>query len=71
MADVTFTENIQRHVACPPCRVTSRNVRKVLEAVFAENERARSQENSRQRLAANLPPVYCVRSERHPAWDKT
>ncbi len=41
MAEVTFTENIQRHVACPPCRVTGRNVRDVLEAVFATNERAR------------------------------
>ncbi len=41
MAEVTFTENIQRHVACPRRRVAGRNVHDVLEAVFAENERAR------------------------------
>ncbi len=41
MALVTFTENIQRHVACPLCRVGGCNVREVLEAVFTENERAR------------------------------
>lgn len=41
MAEVIFTENIQRHVACPSCRVAGRNVHEVLEAVFAENERAR------------------------------
>ena len=42
MAQVAFTPNIQRHVACPPKDVTGRTVRDVLEAVFAENEGARS-----------------------------
>ncbi len=41
MALVTFTENIQRHVASPPCQVGGRNVREVLDAIFASNERAR------------------------------
>lgn len=41
MIDVVFTENIQRHVSCPPARVEGRTVRDALQAVFAENERAR------------------------------
>ncbi|MEX0713885.1 MAG: MoaD/ThiS family protein [Pirellulales bacterium] len=42
MPRVVFTENIQRHVACPPCDVTGNTVREVLHAVFAVNNRARS-----------------------------
>ncbi len=42
MAVVAFTENIQRHVSCPTCDVGGGTVREVLEAVFVENERARS-----------------------------
>lgn len=42
MAMLTFTANIQRHVACPPCQVEGANVRAVLEAAFAENPVARS-----------------------------
>jgi hypothetical protein len=38
---VRFTQNIQRHVACPPVEVSGATVREVLEAVFAGNERAR------------------------------
>lgn len=38
---VVFTENIQRHVPCPPRQVTGCTVREVLDAVFATNERAR------------------------------
>jgi hypothetical protein len=38
---VTFTEAIQRHVACPPTTVGGGTVREVLDAVFAENPRAR------------------------------
>ena len=41
MAHVTFTRNIQRHVSCPPVDAAGRTVREVLEAVFAENPRAR------------------------------
>jgi len=42
MARVTFTANIQRHVVCPPMDVAGTTVRAVLEAIFAENPRARS-----------------------------
>jgi len=42
MTRVTFTANIQRHVACPPTDVGGGTVRAVLDAVFAENPRARS-----------------------------
>ena len=42
MASVTFTSNIQRHVACPPAVAPGRTVREVLDVVFADNPRARS-----------------------------
>ena len=42
MVQVGFTENIQRHVECPPTDVQGTTVREVLDAVFADNERARS-----------------------------
>jgi len=41
MTRVTFTANIQRHVSCPPADVPGRTVREVLDAVFAQNPRAR------------------------------
>jgi hypothetical protein len=41
MAKVRFTENIQRHVQCPPCEAPGRTVREVLDVVFRTNERAR------------------------------
>jgi sulfur-carrier protein len=41
MARVTFTQNIQRHLSCPPTDVPGATVRDVLEGVFASNERAR------------------------------
>jgi sulfur-carrier protein len=41
MVCVSFTQNIQRHVTCPPTHVTGNTVRDVLDCVFAENERAR------------------------------
>ena len=41
MPRVTFTDNIQRHVPCPPCEVAGGTVGEVLEAVFAGNARAR------------------------------
>ena len=41
MPRVVFTQNIQRHVECPPSDVAGSTVREVLDAVFATNERAR------------------------------
>jgi sulfur-carrier protein len=41
MARVTFTPNLQRHVACPPADAPGGTVREVLDAAFAGNERAR------------------------------
>lgn len=41
MTRVTFTANIQRHVTCPPVDVPGRTVREVLDAVWAQNPRAR------------------------------
>ncbi len=38
---VTFTENLQRHVACPPSAVGGKTVREVLDAVFSTNQRVR------------------------------
>jgi molybdopterin converting factor small subunit len=42
MAKVFFTANIQRHVVCPETEAAGRNVREVLENVFAGNPQARS-----------------------------
>jgi hypothetical protein len=42
MARVTFTQNIQRHVACPPSDAPGATVREVLDRVFAQNPRARA-----------------------------
>ncbi|HWL94373.1 MAG TPA: MoaD/ThiS family protein [Phycisphaerae bacterium] len=41
MARVSFTQNIQRHIECPPCAVGGDTVRAVLDAVFARNPKAR------------------------------
>jgi sulfur-carrier protein len=41
MAHVTFTPNIQRHVACPDADAAGATVRDVLDAIFAANPRAR------------------------------
>ena len=42
MPRVEFTPNLQRHVACPPRAVAGATVREVLDAAFADNDRARS-----------------------------
>lgn len=41
MALVTFTDVIQRHVACPPTEVAASTIREALDAVFSANPRAR------------------------------
>ena len=41
VATVRFTDNIQRHVACPPALCAGATVRESLDAYFASNERAR------------------------------
>lgn len=41
MATVSFTRNIQRHVACPDTTAPGGSVREVLDRVFADNPRAR------------------------------
>jgi hypothetical protein len=41
MPRVVFTQNIQRHVACPEIDVSGSTVREALDAAFAENPQAR------------------------------
>ncbi|MEE8169133.1 MAG: MoaD/ThiS family protein [Phycisphaerae bacterium] len=41
MPRLGFTENIQRHVACPPGDYPGATVREVLDAFFAANAQAR------------------------------
>ena len=41
MATVRFTQNIQRHVPCPPLEVEGGTLRDVLERYFQANEKAR------------------------------
>lgn len=41
MVSVSFTQNIQRHVACPTTEAAGQTVREVLDAVFETNPRAR------------------------------
>lgn len=41
MVSVVFTENIQRHVACPPASVNGSTIGEVLDRFFERNERAR------------------------------
>ncbi len=42
MAKVSFTPNIQRHVACPATQAPGVSVREVLDHVFTANPAARS-----------------------------
>ncbi len=42
MVLVTFTPNLQRHIACPPVEVEAGTVREALDAAFAGNARARA-----------------------------
>jgi hypothetical protein len=41
MPRVTFTANLQRHVACPPCEAAGETVRQVLDAAFLNYPKAR------------------------------
>jgi hypothetical protein len=41
MAEVVFTKNLQRHVACPTVHAVGSTVREVLEAVFVANAQVR------------------------------
>jgi sulfur-carrier protein len=41
MPKVQFTQNLQRHVPCPPAVVPGNTVREVLDAFFSGNDRAR------------------------------
>jgi len=41
MARVVFTQNIQRHIKCPPQEVAGETVRDVLDAVFDRHVQAR------------------------------
>ena len=41
MPQISFTKNLQRHVACPPCAVAGETVRESLEAAFAHYPKAR------------------------------
>jgi len=42
MATVTFTANLQQHLAAPPIEAAGRTVREVLEAAFQSNPRLKS-----------------------------
>lgn len=42
MPRVSFTSNLQRHLACPPMEVSGDTVAAVLEQVFADNPGLRS-----------------------------
>ena len=41
MPTITFTQNIQRHVSCPPANVDGQTVRQALEALFEKNPQVR------------------------------
>ena len=42
MAQISFTENLRRHLECPPTRAEGGTVRTVLDGVFASNPPLRS-----------------------------
>lgn len=57
MARISFTANLQRHVACEPAAVGAGSLRQVLDEVFAENPRLRSyivDEHGRLRRHVNI-----------------
>jgi molybdopterin converting factor small subunit len=57
LALVNFTENLRRHVECPPAEVKASTVREALEAVFADNPQLKSyilDDQSRLRRHVNV-----------------
>ena len=42
MTQVSFTENLRRHIECPPVSVSGATAREVLDAVFADNPMLKS-----------------------------
>ena len=42
MPQVSFTENLRRHIECPPVSVAGATAREVLDAVFADNPMLKS-----------------------------
>ncbi len=42
MAQISFTENLRRHIACPPVAVDGSTVREALDRVFHDNPPLRS-----------------------------
>ena len=42
MARIEFTDNLQKHLPCPPAEASGKTVRAVLENVFEENAPLRS-----------------------------
>jgi molybdopterin synthase sulfur carrier subunit len=42
MPRISFTENLKRHVTCPPVAAEGSTVRQLLDAVFADNPLLRS-----------------------------
>ena len=57
MAHVSFTENLRRHLECPPAEVRPGSVRQALEAVFAANPQLKSyilDDQSRLRRHVNV-----------------
>lgn len=41
MGRISFTSNLQRHVACPTVPVSGRTVREALDAIFTDNPQLR------------------------------
>jgi hypothetical protein len=68
VARVVFTSNIQRHVRCPETEVAGCTVREVLDAVFADNEQARSYVLDDQ---ACLRKHMAIIVDGHPLRDRT
>jgi hypothetical protein len=57
VAKVSFTENLRRHVDCPPLDVKAGSVREALDMVFATNPRLKSyilDDQSRLRRHVNV-----------------